>query len=505
MRVNLLFETRAPSWLESPDPAWDDRSADLELEHILNAMSRGDPLIRNVCRQVLDNPLQNESDILYRQEILQDCLAKPELIRKLYEICRNAAARRKKAWYRLDSPYMSTVYTGASTLLGIYMEALVEIRRTAENVNFASEGLQNLSRLLSQELSDAYLEELRGLRPDIANRKEMLISARFGPFLQGVSYVRRRPNQKTFHLPWKRVPSSFLPVRGTEELVDLSHRQDRAINEVANTMAQASDNVEAFTRQLQMELAFYVGAMNLHERMKELELPVSVPVPCSGNTRCWRGLYDGSLALLTRGAVTANTLSSRDRPLYLITGANQGGKTTFLRSVGQCQLMAQGGLFVFAEECQFPIRTQLYTHFKREEDPEMTSGRLDEELDRMSGITDRLRPGGMVLSNESFSSTNDPEGSRIFEQITLAFLERKIELFSVTHLMNYAARFAGEKYTLCLRAQRTESGERTFRLEPGKPLITAYGEDIYRRIFCPGGTEAADPAEATEDNTTESS
>lgn len=488
MRVNLLFETCSPSWLEAPDPEWDDRTADLELEHILNAMSRGDPLIRNVCRQVLDQPLQKEADILYRQEILQDCLAKPELIRSLYQICRNAGIQRKNAWYRLDSPYMSTVYSGAVTLLDIYMEALTELRRTVETAEFFSRGLCSLSRMLRQELSEEYLEELRALRPDIANKKEMLISARFGPFLQGVSYVRRRPNPKSFHLPWKRVPSSLLPVRGTEELVDLTHRQDRAINDVANAMAQASDNVEAFTRQLQMELAFYVGAMNLYERMKELQLPVSFPVPCPGNTRLWRGLYDGSLALLTGGKVTANTLSSRDKSLYLITGANQGGKTTFLRSVGQCQLMAQSGLFVFAEVCRFPLRTQLFTHFKREEDQEMNSGRLDEELDRMSGIVDRLRPGGMVLSNESFASTNDPEGSRIFEQITRAFLQRNVELFSVSHLMNYAAKFAGEDYTLCLRAQRTESGKRTFRLEPGKPLVTAYGEDIYRKVFPPDDT-----------------
>lgn len=486
MRVKLLFESRSPSWKESPDSIWDDRSADLELEHILTAMSRGDPLIKNVCRQVLDEPLQDEADILYRQEVLRDCLAKPELIRTLYGICQEACRKRETSWYRLDSPYMSTVYSGAVTLLGIYMEALVKIRRAVETEKFSSGGLCALSRLLRKEISEEYLDELRALKPDISNRKEMLISARFGPFLQGISYVRRQPNPRTFRLPWKREPSATLPVRDTEGLVDLTHRQDRAINEAANTMAQASDNVEAFIRNLQMELAFYVGALNLYERMKELQLPVTFPVPCPGNTRHWQGLYDGSLALLTRGAVTSNTLSSRNKPLYLITGANQGGKTTFLRSVGQCQLMAQSGLFVFAEVCRFPIRTQLFTHFKREEDAEMTSGRLDEELDRMSGIVDHLKPGGMVLSNESFSSTNDPEGSRIFEQITLAFLRRKIELFSVSHLMNYAAAFAGEKYTLCLRAQRTESGERTFRLEPGKPLITAYGEDIYRRIFGPG-------------------
>ena len=78
MRVHLLFSSEAPAWQEAPDPAWEDRFADLELEHILHAMSRGDPLIWSACRQVLDHPLQKKSDILWRQEILQDCLAKPQ-------------------------------------------------------------------------------------------------------------------------------------------------------------------------------------------------------------------------------------------------------------------------------------------------------------------------------------------------------------------------------------------------------------------------------------------
>jgi DNA mismatch repair ATPase MutS len=55
----------------------------------------------------------------------------------------------------------------------------------------------------------------------------------------------------------------------------------------------------------------------------------------------------------------------------------------------------------------------LFTHYKREEDTAMESGKFDEELSRMSTIVDELTPDAMVLFNESFAATNEREGSEI--------------------------------------------------------------------------------------------
>ena len=181
--------------------------------------------------------------------------------------------------------------------------------------------------------------------------------------------------------------------------------------------------------------------------------------------------------------MVGNTVSARDRSLWLITGANQGGKTTFLRSVGLCQLMAQCGLFVFAEGCRIPVRGQLYTHFCREEDRSLHSGKLEEELSRMEAIVEKIRPGDMLLSNESFSSTNDRDGSEILEGIVRGLRERQIEVFAVTHLIGFAAAAAEGKQVLSLRPERTEAGDRTYRLYEASPTEDAYAEDIYRRVF----------------------
>ncbi|GLI35569.1 hypothetical protein DAMNIGENAA_30020 [Desulforhabdus amnigena] len=69
---------------------------------------------------------------------------------------------------------------------------------------------------------------------------------------------------------------------------------------------------------------------------------------------------------------------------------DQGGKSIFLRSIGLAQLMMQCDMFVPAESFSSNVCEGLFTHYKREEDPAMKSGKLDEELSRMSEIVDNL-------------------------------------------------------------------------------------------------------------------
>jgi len=236
---------------------------------------------------------------------------------------------------------------------------------------------------------------------------------------------------------------------------------------------------------LQNQLAFYVGCLNLSDTLKALGMPICIPnlVSQDRKDRSWKALYDVSLALTKNEAVGGNELSTENKRLYMITGANQGGKSTFLRSIGQAQLMAQCGMFVGAESFSVPIRNGIFTHFKKEEDAKMKSGKLDEELCRMNVLADNLKSGSLMLFNESFAATNEREGSEICRQITQALIDNDVEVFSVTHLYTYATAFHDDSNTQFLRAQRLDNGERTFRVVPGEPMQTAFGEDLYAKIF----------------------
>jgi len=115
----------------------------------------------------------------------------------------------------------------------------------------------------------------------------------------------------------------------------------------------------------------------------------------------------------------------------------------------------------------------------------MRSGKLDEELRRMSSLIDHVTPNSIILLNESFASTNEREGSEIARQIVRALLEAGVKVFYVTHMFDLAHEFyrANMDTALFLRAERLADGQRTYRLEPGAPLPTSHGEDLYRHIF----------------------
>jgi DNA mismatch repair ATPase MutS len=169
----------------------------------------------------------------------------------------------------------------------------------------------------------------------------------------------------------------------------------------------------------------------------------------------------------------------------IITGANQGGKSTFLRSVGLAQLMMQCGMFAPAEAFRASVCDGLFTHYKREEDTTMKSGKFDEEMKRMSAIVDHLTPHALLLFNESFAATNEREGAEIARQITRALVDKNKAVFFVTHSYEFAhwAYGSGMKSALFLRADRTAAGERTFKLSEAEPLPTSFGGDLYKRIF----------------------
>lgn len=197
-----------------------------------------------------------------------------------------------------------------------------------------------------------------------------------------------------------------------------------------------------------------------------------------------QNLYNISLALQLNRKIEGNTVNGDGRQLVIVTGANQGGKTTFLRSIGQAYLMFQSGMFIAGDSFSAAMGT-VFTHFKREEDSAMKSGKLDEELERMSHIIETITPGSLLLMNESFAATNEQEGSEIAMQVVTALLDKGIRIIFVSHFYKFAqACFSrrAEQY-LFLRADRQDDGSRSYRLTVGEPLTTGFGEDIYYKIF----------------------
>jgi DNA mismatch repair ATPase MutS len=146
--------------------------------------------------------------------------------------------------------------------------------------------------------------------------------------------------------------------------------------------------------------------------------------------------------------------------------------------------MMQAGMLVTAESFASEVCDGLFTHYKREEDPSMESGKLDEELGRMSQIVDNVKANSLLLFNESFGSTNEREGSEIAGQIVSALLNRNVKVFFVTHLYHFAHTcFLHRSATAAfLRAERLPDGTRPFKLIEAEPLQTSMALTCTRRF-----------------------
>jgi len=466
---------------------------DLELNTLLGAMALSDQFLFDMAKRAVLSSLTEPEAIVYRQHILADCLEQPSIVREIYDLAVEAIRGEKKIWGGfLSSP--DTILNRSVQVLELFVGLLKRLRTIADEHGgeFRSEGFVRFFSMLAKELDDTYFQTIEDHLRELKFRRGALISAQLGKGNKGIRYILRAlPREQSWMerlFARRRSGYSFeIPARDESGFRALTEIRGKGINLVANALAQSTDHILSFFSMVRAELAFYVGCLNLHAQLVEKGETTCFPVPGGPERRALaaRGLYDVSLTFHLEGRVVGNDVDADNKSLVMITGANQGGKSTFLRSLGLAQLMMQSGMFVGAESFSANVCDGVFTHYKREEDPSMKSGKLDEELSRMSAIADRITPDCILLCNESFASTNEREGSEIARQVVRALIEAGIKVIYVTHLFDLAHGFYLQELdtALFLRAERQRDGQRTFRLVEGEPLPISYGADSYRRIF----------------------
>ena len=496
MSVSLLYKDKVFEW--NKNTVKQDCFDDYKLESLLNIMSKGDKQIYDCCTKVMLNSLLTSDEIYYRQEVMKDCINNQKLIQEIYDIAESAINDIiLNSRYILINDFPSVVLNNSIDKLRDFLHKyiLMKDKLSEKQKRFHSRGFIDFIKELQEKFNPTFIKMVDNVAKSLEKTDNIIMDASLGVGYRATNYTLC--GSKGFSLATiNNVLSYKVTINSTDtqsigKLLDL---KQKGLEETADILACVVDTMNDSFLELQKELAFYCGCINLYQNLQSIGCNVIFPVVFKPSERKLRftELYDIGLALSQQKKVVGNSINLDQCDLIILTGANQGGKSTFLRSVGIAQIMFQAGMFVGAEEYESSICNDMYTHFRKDEDANMNSGKLDDELKRFSNIVDMLHDNTMLMCNESFSSTNEKEGTEIALPIIDALIESNVKVFIVTHFYSIPKYYQNKKEgnnIVILQPERKEDTSRSFKMVETKLSETSYALDLYNQLFPATGFE----------------
>ena len=537
MQVRLLFQKKDWSPVK-PYQDWQGVIKDLGLSALFRAAGmdsvtrsggalyyqREDDYLTQCVRRVMGVPLLSAEEVGYRQEILRDCFRKEEFVGKLYE----KASRVLADWEKLGKTKSHTGVRDTKAelitdirVLRLLVNGMAEVKNLMlENLDgLSSRGFLNLQDRINEEFSqeaglnlDKILRDLafyadtdvqkapKGVYTMNKPRFQIDLGLCDGLKFSDLKLESMETKVENYSNPYgikaklqgqlgSIAPNMIALYKNTALQEDASELEYQTVSFVMACCGGVLQSFGSFFEQLRFQAGFYLGVINIKNRMKRSGMEYCFPEVGERGTLRFEDLKEVAMGMEQGIQPVGNAGDLDGKMLTVITGANQGGKSTFLRSIGIAQIMLQSGMMVCARRYRGALYPGFFTHFTRREDSAMNSGRLDEELRRMDKIVSQLDQASMLLLNESFATTTEKEGSAIAYDIIKALKEERVRLLTVTHLTSFAQRIYEEMgegkdpEAAFYSAQRLEDGSRTFKILPHAPQQTSFGLELFEEVL----------------------
>ncbi len=469
-RLSLLRPPGVPR-NEGNSPVLPDE-ADLGLSSIIRALDIDGRHNRTVSA-VLGELNSDPAVITYRQDVLYELLRLPALVEQfglaLPHLTELASVGRTKHWdENLPLPQVAARLAELEIYVNCVEGLWSALESYRESAGTSSMGLQDLRTGLVRAREDAVYTNLTAELPRLRARLNQASSVTLGinldAQLRPESATILSVNQDRFNgkgtllqrllgekaaAEGQRGSTNLFPANENRPRTpehELFRELERILEKVASPVAEALSRYtkvsSAWLAALEPEVAFYLGAVRLVRELGQAGLAFCRPViaPAAERAGVLKGCYSLDLALRLKGLnrqaeIVPNEVNfSVTNHIFIVTGPNSGGKTTYTRAVGQAQVLFQAGLPVPALTARFSPVDAIYTHFAREERAEANGGRLAQELNSLGQIFRKASRQSLILLNEPLTGTDHVSARSLGKDLLAGLKLLGARAIFVTHL-----------------------------------------------------------------------
>ena len=262
-----------------------------------------------------------------------------------------------------------------------------------------------------------------------------------------------------------------------------SKMMSHLVKKLRSVLSAYSDISIVTISKLIPELTYYINFALFISKAKEKGMHFCKAEPVAAKDGVCvmnaKGFYNLKLAssLASADEVVDNDLVfDKDHVVFLLTGANRGGKTTLTQAAGLLYVLAQGGIYVPADSFEYTPVDMIFTHFPADEDKTMDLGRLGEECVRFKEIFSDATSESLVLLNESFSTTSFEEGYYIAVDAVRALRLKGSRTIYNTHMHKLAEN--ASEFNVSSIVMASEEGKRSYKVVEKAPEGSSYARDI---------------------------